>query len=71
MPFLHSSDQIKADAANAAKGLCPECGVTVEPKGAPGHVAYHWPRYQDLRPDTDAARRARLVLKLGESPAAE
>jgi len=64
MPFLHSSDQIKADADAAKKGNCPECGATIEAGSALGHVNGHWPRYADLKPDTDAARRVRLILAL-------
>jgi hypothetical protein len=66
MAFKHSTDQIKADAATAALGKCPECGAVVSPKDPAGHVVKHWPRYADLDPNTDAARRARLVLSIGQ-----
>jgi len=64
MPFSHSSDQIKADTAAAKDGLCPECNAKIEAGSAVGHVNGHWPRYADLKPDTDAARRVRLILAL-------
>jgi hypothetical protein len=70
MPFFHSADQIKSDADGAAKRICPECGAKIEAGSALGHVNGHWPRYADLKADTDAARRVRLILAL-DAPAKE
>lgn len=65
MAYKHSPEQIKSDAENAAKGVCPECSAVVDPKGARLHALRHWPRMADFKPDTDAARRSRLVLTIG------
>lgn len=67
MPFRHSQEQIKADAAMAAGGKCPECYREVDPATAEAHARDHWPHYDDLKPDTDAARRARLVMSIGHA----
>jgi hypothetical protein len=67
MPYKHSQEQIKADAAAGAAGKCPECGAAVDPKDTAGHVAVHWSRYPDFDPNSDAGRRARLVLAIGKA----
>jgi len=64
MPYRHSTEQIKADAANAARRICPECLKPVEKGNGVYHVAEHYPRYADLDSQTDAARRARLILAM-------
>jgi hypothetical protein len=68
MPDHHDSDQIKADAASASAGNCPECGKHLDSGDGKWHVVEHWPRFADLDPNLDAARRARLVLSI-DTPA--
>jgi len=62
----HTADQIKADAANAKKRICPETGRTVAPGAAKSHVAEVFPRFPNVDPNSDYARRARLVLAMDE-----
>lgn len=63
----HSREQIRADARHAARGTCPECLREVKPEHATAHADSHWPRHRGLNKNSDAARRARLVLGIGNA----
>ena len=67
----HSREQVQADAIAAALGRCPECHAEIAPADAESHALMHWSNYAKLPPNSDAARRARLVLKLGAQSAKE
>jgi len=61
MAELHDQDQKKADVAKIQAGICPECNADLNDDGDPsGHAEMHWP-VKALKPDTDAARRKKLV----------
>ncbi len=71
MAYSHSAEQQTADRDAAKKGKCPECGKALAKGDGKFHVVEHWPRHEDLKLDTDAARRARLVLAIDRAEAGE
>lgn len=64
--MAHDTEQIKADAAKIAKGICPETGrdlSTLDPEIIRAHAALTFPYGTDPRPDrADHCRRYRLVI---------
>ena len=64
----HNPEQVKLDTANAKKRICPETLRVVAKGGALAHVAEVFPRYMTADPNSDYARRARLVLAMDDTP---
>lgn len=62
----HDADQIKSDAAAAAKGICPETGADLSGVNVESYVAHHFPQLGNVDPNSDYARRARLILDYGK-----
>lgn len=61
MPEYHDIDQKKADVESIQKGVCPECAEDLSEDSDPSaHAEMHWPT-RTTRPDSDAARRKKLV----------
>lgn len=58
----HSADQVKADKAAIDAGICPETGISLEGVNLEAHVAHVFPQLKDADPNSDYARRARLIL---------
>jgi len=57
----HDADQIAADEAAIAKGICPETGVQLDPETADAHIERTWPTGHPARENVDAARRIALI----------
>jgi len=62
----HDADQVKADAANAAKGICPETGIDLSDVNIEAHIAHTFPQLDSADPNSDYARRGRLVREYGK-----
>lgn len=64
----HDPNQVKADKANADRGICPECLRQLQPGAGETHAAEHYsqfvnpqPHFMQMNPNSDAARRFRLI----------
>ncbi len=61
MSEMHDQDQKKADVDAIQKGLCPECKEDLSADAGPeAHAEHHWPT-RTTKPDSDAARRKKLI----------
>ena len=62
MPMLHDEAQKKTDEDAVAKGVCPECGQSLEGKDVRNHLSMEFPRWQEPgMENSDYGRRARLL----------
>lgn len=58
----HDADQVKADKAAIDAGKCPETGISLDGVNLEAHVAHVFPQLANVDPNSDYARRARLIL---------
>lgn len=62
MAEFHDDAQKKADEDAVAKGVCPECGQSLDGKDVRNHLQMEFPRWQEPGMDrTDYGRRARML----------
>lgn len=67
MADKHDKDQIQADKTAIDEGRCPETGQSLEGLNIEAHVAHVFPLYPErVNPNSDYARRARLLLDYGK-----